>query len=171
MANLRFKAFQNLIKQYCIDHVDVQHTVDGQISFVRMESRDDVNGIAQNGGKKVIVTMEDFSGRTIGAADDRQYVQSATMFFLGYADSNTGDLPGSIENAQHLAEEVMLQFEARMWAEYQADDCGPMKDMLWELTSYEPLDGPMLEHHYGWAMTINFKARKPVYDQTKWNNI
>lgn len=168
MAELQFKAFQNLIKQYCVEHVDVQHSLDGLVSFVRMESDEDVNGIAQNGGK-VIVVVDDFSGRTIGGPEDRRYVQSSTLIFLGYADTNNGDRPQAIEDAQHIAEQVMLQFEARMWEEYLEDDCGAMKDMLWELTSYEPIDGPMLQNHYGWAMTINFKAYKPGFDAAKWN--
>lgn len=170
MANLNFKAFQDAIKQYCIDHVDVQHTVEAHVGFVRMESMDEINSITKNQmTDKVIVVVDDFAGRTIGTPDDRQYIQTARLIFLGYALTGTGDNPQEIENAQRKAEEVMLQFEARMWNDYLEDDCGTFKNMMWELTAYDPI-GPDIQNHYGWILTINFKNFKPAYDPSKWSN-
>ena len=55
-----------------------------------------------------------------------------------------------------------------MWEDYQADDCSILKNVQWELTSYEKT-GPVLEHHFGWQMTIFFKAYKPAFNADKWN--
>jgi hypothetical protein len=166
MANLYFKPFQDLIKEYCTQHVDVQHGLDGRVAFARMDADEDINSIPNNAGPSVVI-IENFAGRTIGDAEDRQMVQTAQIIFLTVAQTGLGENAREIEKAQAQSESIMLDFESRMWHDYLQDECGLFKNMMWHLTSFEPVE-KLLENHYGWVMTINFKNYKPGFDSGKW---
>jgi hypothetical protein len=56
-----------------------------------------------------------------------------------------------------------------MKKDQQDDDCGILQYLLSEQMVFTPVEGPVLEDHYGWEMVIPFSTNSPAYDATKWN--
>jgi hypothetical protein len=74
-----------------------------------------------------------------------------------------------IATAQQHAMEVMFDFYSRMKKDQQDDDCGVLQYLISEQMIFSPVEGPVIEAHYGWEMVIPFSTNSPAYDATKWN--
>ncbi len=168
MSNLLFIPFQAYIKDLCIKHKQVLHNDVSNIAFVRMQSHDDLSAI-KSIASGMLVIMSTFTGRAIGAPDDNMLQQHASLIFLNRQPTGTGDPAGEIEDAQELAMGVMFDFYARMKKDQADDDCGIMQYLISEQMIFSPVDGPVLEDHYGWEMIIPFSTDAPAYDGNKWN--
>jgi hypothetical protein len=168
MADFQFKDFEDYLEQLCREHVDVAHEVNGQQSFSRLRSRDEVMQIINNAGKNIVL-LGRFSGRAIGESVERGMQQYAVIRFASYAELNDGDLSGGVDNAIDIAWNIMMQFIARFREDYKEDDCGPLGNVQFESMSWEEIDEPIyLERHYGWDLTLPYRSTQPAYDPAKW---
>lgn len=169
MSDLLFIPFQNYIKSLCVLHTDILHVDHVKTGFVRMQSGQDLQSIPQN-ASAMIVVVSNFIGRAIGENDTQRLRQNASILFLKNANANTGDPYQEIQDAQDKAMQVMFDFLSRMVFDFDQDDCGPLKYARTELMTFQPVDGPVLEAHYGWEMTIPFDAFAPAYNPVKWTD-
>ena len=166
--DFQFKDFEDYLEQLCREHVDVAHEVGGQISFSRLRSREEVTEIINNAGKNIVL-LGRFNGRAIGESEERGMKQFATIRFGCYAENNSGDIAGGIDNAIDLAWNIMMQFIARFRADYKEDDCGPLAAIEFESMSWDEIDEPIyLENHYGWDLSLPFRSTQQAYDAAKW---
>lgn len=168
MADFQFKDFEDYIEQLCRLHVDVAHEVDGQIAFSRLRSRTEVDQIINNAGKNIVI-LGRFSGRSIGEKQQKSMRQFAVIRFACFAENNDGDISEGIDNAIDKAWNIMMQFIAKMWEDYKADDCGPLEGVEFQNMSWDEIDEPIyLEKHYGWDLSLPFRSTQPAYDAAKW---
>lgn len=168
MAEYYFKEFEDYVKLLCQQHTQLLH-VDGQnTAFVRMQSEEDVNSIPNTASKSLVV-MDNYIGRAIGEFEDNAIVQVPTLLFITYADNNAGNPYAAIQLAMRTSMGILFDFYNRMKYDKLNDDCGPMRYLVAEQMNFSPIDGPVLESHYGWEMTIPFNSKAPAYDPAKWN--
>ena len=168
MSNLLFIPFQAYIKNLCIINKNVLHNDGNNVAFVRMQSGDDLNKITSNASSTLVI-VSTFTGRAIGSTEDGRLQQMATLTFLNKPTVNTGNPSDEIETAQQLAMEVMFEFYARMIQDQRTDDCGILQYLVANQMIFTPVEGPVIEDHYGWEMTLPFGGDVPEYDATKWN--
>lgn len=170
MNELYIKPLQTYLRNLCIEHVLLMHVDDSNEVFVRLQTHEDVMSIPYNASNYFVI-VDNLIGRAIGEFDDNRIRQELTMLFLKRALTNNGEPYDNIETAQQEALEVMFDFYSRMKQDYYEDDCGPLKNLLPEQMSFEPVEGPVEEYHYGWLMTIPFDLNLPGYDASKWNRL
>jgi len=171
MNDLLFIPFQDYLKQLCIQHVDVLHVDFVHVACIRFQSDEDLNQLPHHAGSMLVV-VDNFIGRAVGDPDQQMMRQIVTLLFLKRtATGTTGDPAGEVMAAQTKALDVMFQFYARMCHDKQVDDCGILRYLNTESMNWAPVDGPVLENHYGWEMSIPFDARFPGYDPLKWNEL
>lgn len=168
MSGLLFTDFQAYAKQLSIKNKDVLHDDINNVAFIKLFSRDELNKITTSGSTMlVVVTM--FTGKAIGSPDQSQLMQHASLMFLKRVSPNSGDPSSDIETAQQIAMEVMFQYYAKMKKDQRDDDCGVLQYLVSDQMIFTPVEGPVIEDHYGWEMIIPFGADAPGYDGTKWN--
>jgi hypothetical protein len=168
MANYYFKEFEDYIKLLCVKHKALLH-VDGEHrSFVRFQSNEDIESIPVDAGSSIVV-VDQFSGKAVGEFDDHKLQQHVSLLFLVRTDVNADNPYSAIQAALAKAWGILFDFYARMKQDMLDDDCGPLKHLQAEQMNFSPVDGPVLESHYGWEMTIAFKVNAPAFDASKWN--
>ena len=167
MSDFQFKDFEDYLEQLCREHVDVAHEVDGQVSFSRLRSKEEVTQITNNAGRNIVL-LGRFSGRAFGDSQEAGMRQFAVIRFASYAEIN-GDNEGSIDTAIDTAWNIMMQFIAKFRMDYAEDDCGPLGNVEFESMSWNEIDEPVyLENHYGWDLSFPFRSTQPGYDASKW---
>jgi hypothetical protein len=169
MSELLFIPFSDYIKDLCTRHKDVLH-VDGiNAAYSHIQTGDELQTISSIAGRMVVI-FSSYVGRAVGEFDDSRMNQNASLLFLYRPVGGSGNPAGEVKTAQQIAGDVMLQFYMRMKKDFEDDDCGILKWVRFEQMNFEILDGPVLEAHYGWEMSIPFDARFPAYDPAKWNS-
>lgn len=169
MSDLLFVPFQEYVQSLCELHTEILHVDGTRTGFVKMQSDQDIQSIPQDAGSMIVV-VSNFIGRAIGDYDTHKLRQNASLMFLKRTASNTGAPYQEVQDAQDAAMAVMFDFYSRMKFDYDQDDCGPLKYIRTELMTFTPVDGPVLEEHYGWEMTIPFDAYAPSYNPVKWTD-
>ena len=169
MAEYYFKEFEDYLKFLCINHKEVLHDDITNRAFIRFQSEEDVESIPNNAGK-VLVIIDNFTGRAIGTLDEARLQQQVSLIFLVNVSSTTGNPYADIEAALQKAIGILFDFYTRMAHDMQIDDCGPLRFLVPEQMTFNPVDGPVLENHYGWQMDLPFNLNAPAYNATKWNS-
>lgn len=168
MAEYYFKAFEDYAKNLCVQHKDVLHNDATNRAFIRFQSGEDVESIPNNAGN-VLVVIDNFTGRAVGTLDEGRLQQQVSLLFLLNVANNAGNPYAAIEAALQKAMGILFDFYSRMVKDMQDDDCGPLRYLMPELMNFFPVDGPVLENHYGWQMDIPFNVNAPAYNADKWN--
>lgn len=168
MSDFLFIPFQDYVKSLCEKHKDILHVDGTNTGFVRMQSDQDIQSIPSTAGS-LIVLVSNFIGRAIGDNDSHRLRQNASLMFLKRV-STTTDPYQAVQDAQDKAMQVMFDFYTRMKFDYAEDSCGPMQWAKPELMTFTPVDGPILEDHYGWEMTIPFDPFAPAYNPANWTD-
>lgn len=166
MAEYYFKEFEDYLKLLCMQHKEVLHDDQQNRCFIRFQSEQDLQSIPNNAGSK-LVTIDQFSGRAIGEFDDGKLQQTVTIAFL--MKIGDGDPYQKVQEALAKTMQLLHDFYARMKRDYELDSCGPLRFLQPESMSFSPIDGPILENHYGWEMNIPFNVFAPAFDAEKWN--
>lgn len=169
MSELLFIPFSDYIRDLCTRHKDVLHSDTTRVAYAHIQTRNELEKITTTAGRMAVI-FSNYVGRAVGEFDDSRMNQTASLLFLYRPLGATGDPAGEVKGAQQLAGDVMLQFYMRMKKDFEDDDCGILKWVKFEQMHFELVDGPVLEEHYGWEMSIPFDARFPAYDATKWNS-
>lgn len=163
MADYYIDEFQNYLEQLCTQNKLVGHGAGGKKSFARFQSDEEMNELARNAGKNIVV-VANFFGRSTGSADEQAMRHYATLRFACHsANTNTTGINAAIIRAW----DIMWQFVARMRKDMQEDDCPPA-ELAFHDMNWDPIDGPWLENHYGWDLTLPFKSYQPAYDAADW---
>lgn len=168
MAEYYFKEFEDYLLSLCIQHTMVLHDNVNRRAFVRMQSHEDLQSIPNNAGS-ILVVMNTFSGRAIGSIEEHKLQQNASILFLVHIGPTNGDPYAAIQSALQKAHDIMFDFYARMKEDQRNDDCGPLRYLVAERMTFFPVDGPVLEAHYGWEMNVPFNVKAPAYNAAKWN--
>jgi hypothetical protein len=162
-----FENFQNLIKQYCQQHADILHDDDTNCCFVRFKTQQHLFNISTNAGPVQVIVF-DFIGRANGDIDSGRLNEQSLIQFLVQADQND-DPYDRVDIAEKKALNLLFDFYARLKYDQRADSCSWLKNFDLELMTFEALEAPMLENHYGWSMTLPFHEYAPAYNADKWN--
>lgn len=169
MSELLFKPFADYIKLLATQHKKLLHVDGVNTAFIRMQSEEDIQSIPQQGGK-TLVAIESIVGRAVGDFEENRIRQTVTLFFLQVTQpGNSGDQYEEIETALNETYLIMLDFLARIKEDYIDDDCSPLQGIIPQLVLFTPIDGPVLEAHYGWRLDLPFDITAPVYDASQWN--
>jgi len=168
MAEYYFKEFEDYIKTLCIQHVDVLHNDNTNRAFIRFQSDEDVNSIPNNAGKALVV-IDNFTGRAIGTVEEARLQQNTSLLFLINVGDTAGNPYAAIEAALQKAMGIMFDFYTRMVKDMEDDDCGPLRYLMAEAMNFFPVNGPVLENHYGWQLDVPFNVNAPAYNADKWN--
>jgi hypothetical protein len=167
MAELYIEPLQDYYTNLCVKHKLLNHNDDTNVVFIRFQSNQDLSAIRTNASEYFVI-FDNLAGQAIGEAQSNQLQQRITLAFLKRAVTGD-DAFQAIETAQQLAMNIMFDFYGRMMHDQDSDDCGPLRYLLSEQMSYDPIDGPVEEDHYGWLMTIPMNVTLPAYDANKWN--
>ncbi|THU34254.1 hypothetical protein FAM09_24865 [Niastella caeni] len=168
MAEYYFKEFEDYVKSLCIKHKDVLHDDTTRRAFIRFQSGEDVESIPNNAGS-VLVVIDNFTGRAIGTVDEARLQQQVSLLFVVNVAVTDGNMYVAVESALQKAMNIMFDFYARMIRDMQNDDCGPLRFLMADQMNFFPVDGPVLENHYGWQMDLPFNVNAPAYNADKWN--
>jgi hypothetical protein len=168
MAEYYFKEFEDYLKNLCVLHKEVLHNDTSNRAFIRFQSGEDVESIPNNAGS-VLVIIDNFTGRAIGSLDEARLQQQVSLLFLVNVSTTAGNPYAAVEGALQKAMGILFDFYARMALDMQNDDCGPLRFLMPEKMTFNPVDGPVLENHYGWQMDLPFNLNAPAYNAGKWN--
>lgn len=169
MSELYFKPFEDYIKTLCIQHKKILHQDGVLTGFIRMQSHEDIQSIPQNAGTS-LVAIESIIGRAVGDFEENRIRQTVTLFFLqATVPDNSGEPYTMIEVALSESYIIMLDFLARIKNDYIEDDCSALQGIIPQLVLFQPIDGPVLERHFGWSLNLPFDITAPAYDATQWN--
>jgi hypothetical protein len=166
MAEYYFDTFQDYLQSLCEKHVDVAHGVDGKQAFARLFSNEEMEALANNAGKNIVV-VSSFTGRADGKIDEQLMLQIVTIRFATNADATGSD---GINLAMQTSWNIMWDFITRFRGDAKADDyCGELEGVQFQNISWDEIrDAPFLENHYGWELTLPFKSYQPAYNAAKW---
>lgn len=168
MAEYYFKEFEDYLKTLCIKHKDVLHDDATNRAFIRFQSEEDVASIPNNAGSALVV-IDNFTGRAVGSIEEARLQQNVSLLFLVNVGDTAGNPYAAIEAALQKAMGIMFDFYMRMAKDMQDDDCGPLRYLMPELMNFFPVDGPVIENHYGWQLDVPFNVNAPAYNAAKWN--
>lgn len=162
-----FEQYQALIKTYCIQHINIMHDDETNVCFSRFKTQQHLYNLTTNGGNVQVVVF-DFIGRANGDVDSGRLNEQALIQFMVRANSSD-EVYDRAHNAEVAALNLLFDFYARLKYDRKADSCSWLRGFDLELMTFEALEAPMLEEHYGWSMTIPFHEYAPAYDAAKWN--
>lgn len=164
MADYTVDTFQDYVETLCERHTEVQHNVNGKRAFARFQSEEQLQQLATNAGKNIVV-MTHFYGRAVGSIDEKALRLHASISFSSKAkNTTTAEIDGALQRAWN----ILWDFVARMREDAQNEEnCGPLEGIELQNISFNPLD-PFLEFHHGWELIIPFKTTQPQYDAAKW---
>lgn len=168
MAEYYFKEFEDYVRNLCIKHKELLHDDETRRAFIRFQSEEDVNSIPNNGGSPLVI-IDNFTGRAIGSIEEAKLQQNVSLLFLANVANTAGNPYSAVQAALQKAMSIMFDFYARMTHDMEEDDCGPLRFLMPEMMNFFPIDGPILENHYGWQMDLPFKLNAPAYQANKWN--
>lgn len=168
MSELYLKPFQNYLKQLCVEHVAVSHDDATNVAFIRLQTAQDIGSI-RNNAAGIFIIIDSFIGRVKGSFEENRLREEISILFLKRTAPANGDPFGIIEDAQEAALEILLDFYARFKQDFDDDDCGPLKGLDATQMTFDIVDGPVEEMHYGWLLTIPLDVKLPVYNGAKWN--
>lgn len=168
MPEYYFKEFEDYARDLCIKNKQVLHDDQTNRAFIRFQSEEDIESIPNNAGN-VLVIVDNFTGHATGTADDSLLQQNISLLFLVKCslDSNRYN---AIQACQAKAIGILFDFYAKMKNDMVEDDCGPLRGLVPEQMTFAPVDGPLLEDHFGWQLTLPFNVNAPSYDPNKWND-
>lgn len=166
MNELFLKPLHAYIKNLCVKHKQLLHSDNARVVFIPFQSGKAPAAIKTN-ASMYFVAVDYITGAATGDVDSNRLKQEVALLFLKRTAPPGGNPSGAIEDAQEAALLVMLDFYARMKNDFE-EDCA-LKGLLPEQMTYEPIEGPVWENHYGWVMTIPMHITAPIYDETKWN--
>ncbi|RYZ62351.1 MAG: hypothetical protein EOO14_02535 [Chitinophagaceae bacterium] len=165
MAELNIETFQDYIESLCEQHSDVAHNAGGQRSFARLLSDEQIDAISNNAAPNVVI-VSNYNGRATGQAHEAKMRQVAQIMFLSYARTQNTE---GINAATATAFNVMMDFVSRFRKDQDdAGHCDPLKDFELQNISWDLLQEPMLQAHYGWELTLPFSSYQPEYNPDKW---
>lgn len=168
MSDFQFIDFEDYLEGLCTSNQDVQHGLNGQVSFSRLRSQTEVNELVNNAGKNIVL-LGRFNGRAVGETEEQGMRQFATIRFACYAENNNGDISGGIDQAIDKAWNIMMQFVAKFRKDQKDDSCGAIAGVELQNIGWNEIDEPIyLENHYGWDLTLPFRSYQPAYDADKW---
>lgn len=168
MSALYLKPTQDYFKNYCKQHVLLQHDDEENVVFIRFQTLEELGSI-KNNASGYFVMVDNITGRAAGDPDDSRLRQELTILFLKRVEPADGDPYGKIEKAQQEAFDILFDFFARLKHDFEEDNCGPLKYLKPEQMSFDPVEAPVQEDHYGWLMTIPYDVNAPAYNPDKWN--
>lgn len=160
-----FLQFEQYIQLLAVQHKEVNH-VDGEnTGFTRFQSEEDLLSIPHTAGN-IIVGIGNFTGRAVGAAGEGKLQPVADLIFIVHAGPAMVGI--NVQQALSKAFRIMIEFYSRMVYDFENDDCGPLRGLIPESMTFQPIEGAVLDSYYGWEMSIPFKIRTPDYDPAKW---
>jgi hypothetical protein len=151
---------QDAVETMCHRHKLVLHDVEGNKSFARFQSYDQINEIKKAAGKNIVV-VAGINMRRVGDKDDRVLQREMILRFACYAAAN-GDVNTAKKVAIQKAESIMLDFMTFMEKSQEDDIDNDVECSIWKFlrpenfTCMEIEDQPWLINHYGWDLTIPF---------------
>lgn len=158
---------QTYLENLCIHHTDVQHTVNGQRSFARFQSDDQIREIQNHAGSNLVI-VSDFQGNRVGDYDEGKMRMTMEIMFMVNAVV-IDDVTDAINTAVKKSMSILFDFLSKMELDYEADDCGPLRFLESEKASWQKVEGPWLDNYYGWFLSIPFKSYMPAYNAAKWS--
>lgn len=162
---------QDYYQGLCESHADIRHGLEGRTAFFRLQGMGEMSQLPNKAGD-VLVIMERFSGRTIGEYDTNKLQQSIVIRFAKLMDIPVdGDFETAIGACMDAVYLIMLDFLSKMRYDFAADSCSWLKYVDFASISWTDFQGPAIERHYGWDLTIPFIAAAPEYRDTKWINV
>lgn len=168
MAELYIKPLQDYFKSLCIKHKLLLHVDATNVVFIRFQTEQDLAALRTNASSYFVI-FDNIVGQAVGDPQSNQLQERVTLLFLKRSAAGNDQPFDAVEIAQQLAMDIMFDFYGRMMHDQLADDCGPLRNLIAEQMSFEPVDGPVEEYHYGWLMTIPLNVMLPAYDANKWN--
>lgn len=167
MAELYITPLQDYYTSLCINHKLLNHNDTTNRVFIRFQTIEDISALRSN-ASSFFVIFDSMAGQAIGDIGASKIRQRITLLFLKRAAPPAGQPALVIENALQAAMDIMFDFYGRMINDMLTDDCGPLRYLVPEEMTFDAVDGPVEEQHYGWLMTIPLNVNLPAYDATKW---
>lgn len=164
---------QDYLEERCIKNKLVAHTKvternpEGQRSFARFESNEQMNQITSSQAKNIVV-VADYYGQRIGDADDKRMRAVIQLRFAVKKDAASGDEQNAVNDAIKLAEKIMFQFMVRMEKDMQ-DGCNALEALEPEKMVWDKIEEqPWLDDYYGWDLSVPFRSYIPEYNADDW---
>jgi hypothetical protein len=166
MADFYIDEFQTYLEGLCETNADVQHNVNGQRSFARFQSNEEMEQIVNSAGKNIVVVTR-IHGRAYDDSDAQSMRFFITLRFACYSEFSTTD---SINTALTKSFQIMWDFVSRFRLDVKADSCHALHGLEFQNINWdEILDSPFLDNHYGWDITLPFISTQPPYNPAKWS--
>lgn len=158
-----FKQKENYIKQFCIQDVEVQHTVEvegvARNSFFRLNDEEELLSATIQNISYPCVGIIGFSGKITdkdnALVDIRHAIKNGIGFFQHVQMITGDDGAGYTDEISDAYDQTFALMER--YIKYMKDDfelnghCGGMTDFDLNKISYVPA-GPVLQNEYGWIM-------------------
>lgn len=161
------KDIEDYLQDLSSKHKLLLHGIDGRNAFTRFKTASNVDEITM-GATENIVVVSSVNGQRLGEVDDKKVRRGISLVFASRADIN-GSKADAVQLANSTAEDIMFDFITRM-DEDQVNDCIALQDLEPEKVSWDDIDGPWLDHYYGWILFVPFKSNLPPYNPDNWND-
>lgn len=149
-------------------HVDIRHGLNGRTAFFRLQGMGALTQLPNNIGD-VLLQLERFGGRAIGEYDANKLQQFVTIRVGKLLEIPAdGDFENAISICMGESYLILMDIISKMKNDFEVDNCGWLKYVDFASITWSEFDGPWLERHYGWDVTIPFKAAFPAYRPAKW---
>lgn len=146
-------------------HVDILHS-NSNVAFCRFMDQQQLSQLSISASKNIII-VGSFRGRAIGTYEDEAVKNVLQVRFSCYAKTVTSaDIVATTEKSLC----ILLDFWRRLRHDFDTDDCLWMKGIEWENISFEDIEQPWLQNHYGWDLLIPYKTSLPEFNNQKWTD-
>lgn len=166
MSDYSTTTIQEYFEGLCEKHVDLRHNFEGRRAFAWFKTESHIREIA-NAGTENIVVVSALSVQRIGDFDEKRIRRGVSLIFAAKAINNDLDVTEAIKAANAKAEEILLDFVAKIDADFE-EGCDELQSFEPEKISWEDIDAPWLDNYYGYELFMPFKSYLPPYDSDKW---
>lgn len=160
---------QNYVKTLCERNTDLNHNVDGNKSFARLKSDEEVTELRNSAGKNIVVVAA-IRVKRVGAKEDYSLQVEMVLRVVSYAENITPDETGAArKRAWVIVLDLVTEMERQQEYDMDHDVCGIMDKLQPEKFEWEEVeDEPWLVQHYGYDLTVPFKMFMPKHNPKKW---
>lgn len=161
------KDIQDYNENLARKHTDLQHEVDGRVSFGRYKDEAIIDELTKSLNQHCVL-VSSVNGQRTGDIDERKFRWGMSFMFISKA-SLEGSRAYAIDAAHDKALEILFDF-LNKWEEDQQNDCEVLQAFVLSEASIDEIDSPWLDNFYGWFLFIPYNTRIPCANNNKWIN-
>jgi hypothetical protein len=159
---MNLQDWETYLTTLCTNHPLVLHNTNGRRAFIPYESPETSLVHSDLSTPYVRHVAFFFNGRT----ESQWYYSSTLLFMVDIAGIDELNRQEAIVEARATAQQILEQFEARMWYDHNTGNtCTLLEDIV--EVAVEPVE--MTDQQaYGWELTVTIAARKIDHDTELW---